>query len=217
MRALLPVLPLRDTVLLPGMLHRVQVSRPHAVAAIERHLSTGQPLLVVAQADPHEDDLGVAELTATATLAVALKSVRLGDGTVRVLLEGQERRAVHQLQETTDGALVAQGRQLHDRIQDAEQVQILSQKLRGALRTLHEGGKSGPPALARVADLDVTPGRLADHAAANLTLPYPDRLPYLGDPVVDQRLARALVDVGRELALRAITQEVEVAVQRKMD
>ena len=217
MRANLPVLPLRDAVLLPGMIHRAQISRPSAVAALERHLSTGQPLLVVAQADPQEEDLGVAELTAAATLATALKTVRLGDGTMRVLLEGRERRTVHQLQEGPDGALLAQGRAMPDRIQDADQVRLLAVKLRDSLRALHEGKAGDPPALARVADLDVPAGRLADHTAANLSLPHADRLPYLADPIVDQRLARALVDVGRELALRSITHEVDAEVQRKLD
>ena len=217
MRANLPVLPIRDTVLLPGMIHRVQIARPAAVAALERHLGTGQPLLVVAQMDPLEEDLGVAELTSTATLARAIKSVRLGDGTIRVLLEGLERRTLHQLQEAPDGALIAQGRAAPDRIQDAEQVRLLARKLQEALRTLHEGREGDPPALARVADLDVPAGRLADHAAANLTLPHADRLPYLSDTIVDQRLARALVDVGRELALRAIGHEVDATVQRKLD
>lgn len=217
MRANLPVLPLRDTVLLPGMIHRTQLSRPLAVAALERHLATGQALLVVAQVDPQEEDLGVAELTAAATLATALKTVRLGDGTVRVVLEGRERRTVHQLQEGPDGALVAQGRTTPDRVNDPEQVRLLSLKLRDSVRSLHKGKPGDPPALARVADLDVPPGRLADHAAANLSLPYADRLPYLADAIVDQRLARALVDVGRELALRNITHEVDAEVQRKLD
>jgi ATP-dependent Lon protease len=217
MRAQLPVLPLRNTVLLPGMIARVQVSRPLAVAAIERHLSTGQPLLVVAQVDPLEEDLAVAELTSVATLSTALKSVRLGDGTIRVLLEGAERRSIQQLHDGPEGGLVAQGRHLPDRVQDPEQARLLARKLRDTVRTLFEGREGDPPALARVADLDVPPGRLADHAAANLTVPHADRLHYLVDPIVDQRLARALIDVGREIALRSITHEVDAAVQRKLD
>ena len=217
MRAQLPVLPLRDTVLLPGMIERIQVSRPIAVAAIEAHLASGLPLLVVAQTDPQEDDLGVAELTATATIASVLKSVRLGDGTIRVLVEGLERRTIKELHDTPEGGLSAQGRALPDRIQDPEQVRLLVRRLREAVRSLFEGREGDPPALARIADLDVPPGRLADHAAANLQIPHAERLPYLMDPVVDQRLARALVDVGREIALRSISHEVDAAVQRKMD
>lgn len=217
MRAKLPVLPLRDTVLLPGMILRLQISRPIAVAAVEQHLESGLPLLVVSQTDPQEEDLGVAELTATGTLATALKSVRLGDGTVRVLVEGIERRTLKELHDTPEGGLSAQGRALPDRVQDPEQVQLLVRKLKDAVRALFEGREGDPPALARLADLDVSPGRLADHAAANLGIPHVERLHYLMDPVVDQRLARALVDVGRELALRTITHEVDAAVQRKLD
>ncbi len=217
MRPSQPVLTLADTVLLPGMLARVHLTRPLAVDAVQRHMDTGQPLLVVSQLDPSADDIATAEVTSVACLGRAVRVVHLGDGTLRAVLEGLERARIKKLQDDVEFGLVAQGRALPDEVHDADQVAVMARRLREALRELLAPDGGDDPAIARVSELETAPGRLADHAAANLTLPYLDRLPYLSDPVVDRRLARALVDIGREHALRAITRQVEEEVQSRLD
>jgi ATP-dependent Lon protease len=217
MRTSQPVLPLRDAVLLPGTVTRLQVAHPMAVAAIERHLETGRPLLVVSQLDPEVEDLLLAELSGIACTATVLRVVRLGDATLRLLVEGHERAQVRDLREDPAGHLTATARVLPDVIEDADQVELLARQLRESVRSLHNPDDGDAPALARVADLDVTPGRLADHAAANLTLPYAERLPYLGENVVDRRIARVLFDLGREITLRGVVTKVDKEVQARLD
>ncbi len=217
MRAQNPILPLRDVVLLPGMIARLHLLRPTDVMAVEAHLSSQRPLVVVSQLDPLEEEVEGAEVSPVGVRATVLRSVRLGDGTLRLLLEGGDRMGISGLRADPDAGLVASARALPERLQDAHTADLLVEKLRAGLRAL-TGPESGYPAsLGRIADLPVSPGRLADHVAANLTLPHITRLTYLGELSVDQRLSMALVDLGRELQLAEISQRVNKEVQVRMD
>ena len=88
----LPVLPLKDIVLLPGMIVRLHVIQPPLVGAVEAHLANPTRLLLaLPQLDPNVDDPLPEDLSEIGCTARVLKAVRLGDGTVRVLLEGGDR------------------------------------------------------------------------------------------------------------------------------
>ena len=212
-----PLLPLREVVLLPGMIARLQLLRPTDVAAVEVHLSSGHPLVAVAQVDPLEEDVAAAEVTSVGVIARVLRCVRLGDGTVRVLLEGGHRVAVMGLKEDVDAGLVCDFQRLDDITDDPDQAALLAEKLRAGLAELTASDQGHAGAMSRIADLPEAPGRLADRVAANLTLPLPERLAYLGQPLVDQRLIMALQDIGRELQLQEITNRVSKDVQQRMD
>ncbi|RME28009.1 MAG: endopeptidase La [Deltaproteobacteria bacterium] len=216
MARLLPVLPLRDTVIFPGMITRLQVQPPDAVAAVELHLSSRQPLLAVplrAALDvPTPDDLYDVGCTAQ-----VLKLVRLGDGTVRCLVEGIHRVRVHGMRPDPDAGLAAVGRVLHDLPGDPARLDLLSTQLREQLRGLVSDDKSHHQALVRIADLDMAPGRLADLAIGNLTLPWADKVELLGMTDVAERLEYALVAVTRERELRRLDQKVQQTVVQTMD
>ena len=217
MRNLLPVLPLHEPVLLPGMITRLQTSRPASVAAIELHLSDGRPLLAVPVLAPPADDLKPDELTQVGCSARVLRSVRLGDGSVRILLEGLQRIRVHAPRVDADVGISAVGRPFEERTQDPEQVELLSTRLREGLTRLIEEDKRLPPPLARLADLPPDPSRLGDHIAANLTLTPEDRLEILAEPSLDRRLDLVLHRLIRELELKKIDQRVFQQVQDNLD
>ncbi len=216
MARLLPVLPLRDTVVFPGMVTRIQVQPPDAVAAVELHLASRQPLLAVplrtALDLPGPDDLYEVGCTAR-----VLKLVRLGDGTVRGLIEGIDRVRVTGLRPDPDAGLAATARVLRDGPADPGQIDLLSSQLREQLRGLVTDDKAHHQALVRIADVDMAPGRLADLAIGNLTLPWTDKVELLAMTNVVQRLEYALVAVARERELRRVDQKVQQTVVQTMD
>lgn len=217
MRAIDPILSLREPVLLPGMLARIHLARPADVAAVEHSLATGRPLVVVAQLDPLEEDLAHAEVTSVGVLATLVKVVRLGDGTMRVLAEGGSRATVSNLRQDAEAGLLAQTRPLREQVMDAPRVDLLAAKLRESVARFSSPEQGQTAAMGRFSDLPQEPGRLADRMAANLTLRHEERLAYLGQPVVDARLEMALRDLERELQLQEITNQVSKDVQAKMD
>ncbi len=90
-RRKLPVLPLRDTVLFPGLMIPLFVGRPRSLKALESASTRGRRVVVVAQKNSKEEDPAEEDLYELGTLASVLQTARLPDGTVKVLLEGLSR------------------------------------------------------------------------------------------------------------------------------
>ena len=102
----LPVLPLRDVVVYPHMVIPLFVGRDKSMRALERAMEGERQILLVAQTSPDIDDPEVADLHQVGTLAGVLQLLKLPDGTVKVLVEGQSRVAIEDFKEV-DGCNVS--------------------------------------------------------------------------------------------------------------
>ena len=94
---LLPVLPLRDIVVFPGMVVPLFVGREKAVAALEAAMAGEKDIFLLAQLDPGCDDPDRDDLYDMGVIASVLQLLKLPDGTVRVLVEGQSRGRLESL------------------------------------------------------------------------------------------------------------------------
>ena len=86
-----PVLPLRDIVVFPHMIVPLFVGRDKSVKALEQVMDSEKKILLVAQKDANLDEPGVDDIYRIGTLATVLQLLKLPDGTVKVLAEGQQR------------------------------------------------------------------------------------------------------------------------------
>jgi len=198
------------------MFARIQVTPPQAVAAVDVHVSSGQPLLGV----PLRTTVDLPEPADLYDIACVLRVervVRLGDGTIRVLVEGLARAQVSGLREDPDAGLAAMARPLADHVQDPTKIDLLAAQLRQEFSGLVSDDTAQPPALNRVAELDLDGGRLADHVLSNLTLPWPDKVALLAATSVDERLEAALVAVGRERQLATLERDIHKRIVATMD
>src|SRR5580698_1102725 len=105
----LPVLPLRDVVVYPHMVIPLFVGRDKSMRALERAMEGERQILLVAQRSPDIDDPEIADLHQIGTLAGVLQLLKLPDGTVKVLVEGQARVTIEDYQEE-GGMLSARSR-----------------------------------------------------------------------------------------------------------
>jgi ATP-dependent Lon protease len=217
MRGLRPVLPLRDFILLPGKITRVTLGRPDELAALDAHLRTQRSLVAAVLHDPSLDAPLGSDLMAVACEARALRTVRLGDGTVCVLIEGLARVEIASVKDDPANGLSAEIRPVRESLGNPAEVEILTTRLREELREFIQGDAGNPPALARVLDMELAPGRLADLVAGNLTVPLPGQAVFLAECSVQARLELALEGIGREAALRAVKLSVDKKVQDTMD
>ncbi len=87
-RNVLPLLPLRDVVLFPGMMAPLLVGRPASVAAVERAVADDKLFAVLTQRDPQESDPSDKGLHDVGTVVRALQLLRAPDGTLKLLVEG---------------------------------------------------------------------------------------------------------------------------------
>ena len=206
-----------DRVLLPGMISRLAVLLPEGVAAVEYHLSTGRPLLAAPTLTPVPEGALPDAFADVACLAVVRRLVRLGDGSVRVLIEGLSRARMAPPRHDPDAGYLAQSKPLADRVRDRERVQTLHRQLSEALAAWVADDPGNPPPLAKLARIESASARLADHVAANITLPRPEQVAFLSERSVDARLELAIEGLARESELRKVKLAVEKKVQATLD
>ena len=104
MTQLYPLLPLRDIVVFPGMVVPLFVGRAKSVAALEAAMEGDKDIFLLAQLDPGCEDPGADDLYDTGVVAQVLQMLKLPDGTVRVMVEGQHRASTEALR--VEGAMV---------------------------------------------------------------------------------------------------------------
>ena len=90
----LPLLPLRDVVVYPHMVIPLFVGREKSIEALEAAMTGDKQILLLAQKNPADDDPSEDALYRVGTIATVLQLLKLPDGTVKVLVEGEQRGAV---------------------------------------------------------------------------------------------------------------------------
>ena len=95
----MPVLPLRDVVVYPHMVIPLFVGREKSILALDAAMQVGKQIVLVAQKQADVDEPEMVDLFDFGTLATILQLLKLPDGTVKVLVEGNERVALQDLRE----------------------------------------------------------------------------------------------------------------------
>ena len=195
----------------------MHVIRPAEVAAAEQHLSTGRPLLALPLQTPELEQPLPQDFTNVGVTARILKAIRLGDGTMRILLEGLQRARSAAVRPDPTNGYIASVRIIQPIVTDPARVQSLHEQLRDHLSRLVLKDSELPHALAKLADIDSTPSRLADLIASNLTLPRTIRLELLAERNLEERLDKILVLLAREESFREMESQLNKRVQVVMD
>ena len=132
----LPVLPIKRTVLFPGILMPVTVGRDRSVAAVNAALKTEEKMiLVVAQRDPGKENPGLDDLYTIGTKAIVKQVGRSDDGTIQALIQGIERVALLKV-ERTDPFLLVQARRLELPTDNDREVQALQRAIQELITDL---------------------------------------------------------------------------------
>src|SRR5882672_2226130 len=93
----MPLLPLRDVVVFPHMVIPLFVGRPKSIKALETAMEAGKSIVLVAQKSAAKDDPGPDDLYRIGSIANILQMLKLPDGTVKVLVEGNQRARLHEI------------------------------------------------------------------------------------------------------------------------
>jgi ATP-dependent Lon protease len=132
----LPVLPIKRTVLFPGVLMPVTVGRDRSVAAVNAALKTEEKtILVVAQRDAGKESPGLDDLYTIGTKAVVKQVSRTEDGTIQALLQGLERVALVKVEQSLP-YLMVQARRLELPAENDREVQALQRAIQELITDL---------------------------------------------------------------------------------
>ena len=93
----LPLVPLRDIVVFPGMVIPLFVGREKSVGALEKSMSEQKNVFLATQKNANTNDPGIDDIYKTGTIANILQILKLTDGTMKVLVEGLQRARLDKL------------------------------------------------------------------------------------------------------------------------
>src|SRR3989449_215733 len=216
-RLTLPVLPLREIVLFPGVSTPIGAGRPSTLRAIEAALKSESRLIFAVSQRDNVEHVTPAALYTTGTLA-KISQIQRGLGGVQLLLHGEKRgAALHYLE--IQGHLQAVVREVEDlpplRPEDPAFV-ALHREARE--RAAELGQKSGlPEEVARqVLEGVPEPGRLADLVAGYLEIEPAERQALLETLAVEDRLRRVLVHVQRQIGVLDAQEQIKSQVEEEL-
>jgi ATP-dependent Lon protease len=216
MSTLLPVLPMRNGVLFPGVTLPIMAGRKSTVRAVEAALKDPERRVFVVSQRSDAEDVTADGLYTVGTIAT-LRAVQPGQGGLRVVLEATERASAVKIARH-EGYLQATV------IPVAEQPPLdekdptfvaLHRELRERARELAVRRGLAADAIDEMID-QLTAGRLADLAAGYIDTPVPERQAVLETFAVEDRLRRVLVMVQRQLAVLSAQEDIQSKVKEEL-
>ena len=215
----LPLLPLRDVVVFPHMVIPLFVGRPKSIKALESAMESERRIMLVAQKAAAKDEPSVEDMFEVGCVATILQLLKLPDGTVKVLVEGQQRAKVNKIE---DGE-----QHFNANVTPVENVEIAADKsseieaLRRAVMQQFDhyvklNKKIPPEILTSISSIDDA-GRLADTIAAHLPLKLDAKQVILGLSPVKERLENLYEQLEREVDILNVDKKIRGRVKRQME
>ena len=215
-----PVLPLRDVVVYPHMVIPLFVGRQKSIKALEAAMLENKRIMLVAQRKSVDDDPNPEGLFEFGTISSLLQLLKLPDGTVKVLVEGEQRSKISHFIESGEHEYIAASLELTEEINTAfkeQEVQIMMRSLMSQFEQYIKLNKKIPPEVLTSLSSIEEPGRLTDNIAAHLTLKVEDKQALLETLDVGLRLERLMAYIENEIDLLQVEKRVRGRVKRQME
>jgi ATP-dependent Lon protease len=212
----LPVLPLRDVVVFPHMVIPLFVGRRKSIKALELAMESGKEIMLVAQKSASDDDPSVEQIHEIGTLANILQLLRLPDGTVKVLVEGEYRAKINHYVETEDYFSAEVEAMTSEPVSTEEGEALMRSVLAEFDQYVKLNMKIPPEILTSLTGID-DPARLADTISAHLSLKLEDKQNLLEMESVRERLEHILSVMESEIDLLQVEKRIRGRVKRQME
>ncbi|HEX8192220.1 MAG TPA: endopeptidase La [Allosphingosinicella sp.] len=212
----LPVLPLRDIVVFPQMIVPLFVGRDKSVAALATAMAADKSIFLVSQLDPAEDDPDREALYDLGVVATVLQLLKLPDGTVRVLVEGQRRATLQDMRED-GGHLVADIEEIDTGEPEGAEVSALMRSVVEQFENYSKLNKRLPAETAVQLGQIEEASKLADAVAANINIKVADKQALLAELDAVKRLEMVFAFMEGELGVLQVEKKIRSRVKRQME
>ena len=216
----LPLLPLRDVVVFPHMVIPLFVGRPKSIKALESAMEAERRIMLVAQKTAAKDEPSVEDMFEVGCVATILQLLKLPDGTVKVLVEGQQRAKVNKIEEG-EQHFSANVTPVEPAVAVAGDKGSELEALRRAVMQQFDhyvklNKKIPPEILTSISSIDDA-GRLADTIAAHLPLKLDAKQVILDLDNVKGRLENLYEQLEREVDILNVDKKIRGRVKRQME
>jgi ATP-dependent Lon protease len=211
-----PVLPLRDIVVFPHMIVPLFVGREKSVRALEEVMADDKQILLSSQTDPSEDDPQSDGIFRSGVLANVLQLLKLPDGTVKVLVEGQARVRITEYLDNDD-FFEASAEYLTEMPGDVATTEALLRTVGDEFERYSKVKKNIPEeALAAVGESD-EPSKLADLIAGHLGIEVEQKQDLLETLSISERLEKVYGLMQGEMSVLQVEKKIKTRVKTQME
>ena len=211
-----PVLPLRDIVVFPHMIVPLFVGREKSIRALEEVMKADKPILLATQMNAADDDPATDAIFATGTLAKVLQLLKLPDGTVKVLVEGDSRARIKAYL-PTDGYYEAEAEAVADDPIDPIEAEALSRSVVSEFENYVKLNKKISPEVVSAVTQIEDYGKLADTIASHLAVKLADKQAILETHSIAKRFEKCLGLMESEISVLQVEKRIRTRVKRQME
>ena len=211
-----PVLPLRDIVIFPSMVVPLFVGREKSIKALQEVMKTDKSIVLVTQKNSEIDDPNSRDLYQYGCLSKVLQLLKLPDGTVKVLVEGEKRVKILKHNETTNSFLTCEVEVVEDQniskdleilalglVKKFDRLQVLNKK------DLNDGSNS----LKNLKD----PSQIANNISSNLNIQIFEKQELLEILDLKKKLERIHQIIEKETSVLSVEKKIRGRVKNQME
>ncbi len=211
-----PLLPLRDIVVFPHMIVPLFVGRDKSVRALEDVMENDKQILLVTQKSPSDDDPGPDDIYHVGTVASILQLLKLPDGTVKVLVEGNARASIKKFVDN-DSFFEAEVEGIAEAEASDDDIEALMRSVISHFEQYVKLNRKIPPeTLVSINQIDEA-GKLADTIAAHLSLKISEKQELLEIESAQERLERIYAFMESEISVMQVERKIRGRVKRQME
>lgn len=211
-----PLLPLRDVVVFPSMVIPLFVGRKKSIRALEEASENGKQVFLVAQKDANNDNPTKDSVYPVGTIATILQLLKLPDGTVKVLVEGQQRAYLNELEDKDEYFVGAVTAVADSELTDSEN-EVLLHTLTNHFEQYVQLSKKVPnevlSTISEIDDADI----LADTIAAHIALKLAEKQNVLEVINVPERVEHLMGLMEVEIDLFKVEKRIRGRVKKQME
>ena len=212
----IPVLPLRDVVVFPFMVMPLFVGRPRSISSLDDAMNNGKQLLLVSQKQAELEEPSIDDLYDVGTIANIIQLLKLPDGTVKVLVEGQQRAKIHQIEDSGEH-FQAQVEPLNSTLGNKKELQVIHKAALDEFQNYINLNKKVQPdilsALQQIENLE----QLSDTLASHLPVSVAQKQTVLEMSNVVERFEYLLGLMQSEADLLQVEKRIRSRVKKQME
>ncbi|MDO6585008.1 endopeptidase La [Salipiger sp. 1_MG-2023] len=211
-----PVLPLRDIVVFPHMIVPLFVGREKSVKALEEVMADDKQILLAAQIDPAVDDPEESGIYRAGVLANVLQLLKLPDGTVKVLVEGQSRVKITEYL-PNESFFEAKAEYVHEMPGDPASIEALLRTVSEEFERYAKAKKNIPEEALSAVSETREPAKLADLVSGHLGIEVDQKQDLLETLPVSERLEKVYGLMQGELSVLQVEKKIKTRVKSQME
>jgi ATP-dependent Lon protease len=213
----LPILPLRDVVVYPHMVIPLFVGREKSIRALEYAMAHDKQILLVSQKSAAEDSPTLDDIYRVGTISSIVQLMRLPDGTIKVLVEGEVRAEVIEFIDHDDHHSAEIDILMTPSIEDDREIEVLCRSVISQFDQYVKLNKKVPPELlSSLGNID-DPSRLTDTIAAHMTIKLDQKQQILELVDIHDRLEHLIALLEAEIDLLQVEKRIRKRVKGQME